>query len=74
MVITGPNDKSIFLPFAGYGRNTQLYYDGTDACYWSSTREDDYGAEALHASSNKKITTVFNRLYGLPVRPVKDKN
>ena len=74
MLIIGQNDKSIFLPFAGYGRNTQLYYDDTDACYWSSTREDAYGAEALHTNSNKKITTVFNRLYGLPVRPVKDKN
>ncbi len=73
-VVRGRGDyasKSIFLPCAGYGSGTSLYYAGSDGYYWSSVpHSSNYGAWSLYlySSMHGTIDNVRNR--GWPVRPI----
>ncbi len=74
-LLTGPNGNSIFLPAAGYRRNSNSYRVGTTCDYWSSSL-DKYtptGAMGLNVSaSDMSYDGYYHRYLGLAVRPVKD--
>lgn len=75
-VIRGKGDyssASIFLPCAGYGGGTSLYYAGSIGSFWSSVpNTDDYYAWYLYFSSSSHYTYYYfsYRYYGLSVRPL----
>ena len=80
-VVRGRGDyssNSIFLPCAGYGEGTSLYYAGSRGVYWSSVPYSGYNysyeyAEALYFGSygsGGHGTGNFLRYYGQSVRPV----
>ena len=61
----------IFLPCAGCGNWTSLYYDGSQANYWSSVSNLDNGlAWCLFFASSLHNTSDTGRFEGQPVRPV----
>ncbi len=65
--------KSIFLPCAGYGDRTSLYYAGSHGLYWSSVPYSDniiYVAGYLYFKSGDHSTSPSRRGYGQSVRPV----
>ena len=66
------NSNSIFLPAAGFRRNTLLRFAGSDGYYWSSSlgeyRPDD--ALSLGFDSGKVFRLNDYRYYGQSVRPV----
>ena len=66
------SSKSIFLPAAGIGGGTSLYYAGSDGYYWSSVPDSgDYGrAFELYFDSGGHNTDNYYRYYGQSVRPV----
>ncbi len=70
--VTGPNGNSIFLPAAGYGDGTSLYYAGSDGYYWSATpSEGDTGsAYYLDFGSGHFGWGWYGRGRGRSVRPV----
>ena len=41
LLFTGPNDNSIFLPFAGYYQGSERYGSVSDGYYWSSSLSTD---------------------------------
>ncbi len=62
---------SIFLPCAGYGSGTSLYYAGSGGNYWSSVPDsDDNGAWGLYFNSGDHNTFDYYRYNGRSVRPV----
>ena len=63
---------SIFLPCAGYGGGTSLYYAGSYGYYWSSVPYSDYYSNAwnLYFNSSDHSTRSYYRDYGRSVRPV----
>ncbi len=62
---------SIFLPCAGYGLGTSLYYAGSCGYYWSSVPiSDNYYAWSLNFYSSRHGTYGNDRYYGQSVRPV----
>ena len=62
---------SIFLPCAGYGLGTSLYYAGSFGRYWSSVPNSDcYYACYLNFYSGYHGTSSFYRYNGQPVRPL----
>jgi len=66
------SSKSIFLPAAGYRRETSLRVAGSYGLYWSSlvdTDESDY-AQNLFFSYDTRRTFYHSRDCGLSVRPV----
>ena len=65
-------DRSIFLPFAGYGYRTTLYYSGSSGRYWSSVPYLDsyYHAWSLYFYVGGHDTDYDNRYRGQSVRPV----
>ena len=72
----GYNDKSIFLPAAGYHDESALQNAGSVGNYWSST---PYGGDDQHKRANFlnfgrfESEMFFNsRYYGQSVRPVID--
>ena len=74
-IVRGRDDYasySIFLPCAGYGYGTSLYYAGSYGYYWSSVPDSDsscYAYELYFLSSYHRKD--FNyRSYGHSVRPV----
>ncbi|MBO5974468.1 MAG: hypothetical protein J6P95_01920, partial [Paludibacteraceae bacterium] len=70
--VTGPNGNSIFLPAAGYRSNSDLYYAGSNGCYWSSslnTSSSDY-AYGLSFGSDGVGWDYGDRFCGLSVRGV----
>ncbi len=72
--IQGPNDNSIFLPYAGYRYGSNIYHVGLGLYYWSSCLEfeDPRGAWTLSIDSDYYYDGFydFNRYYGFSVRPV----
>lgn len=70
--VTGPNGKSIFLPAAGYRRNSSLNSAGTWGFYWSSSLGKDYSSNAyvLELYSNSVRWADGSRYYGYSVRAV----
>ena len=64
---------SIFLPCAGLGYGTSLYYAGSDGRYWSSVPSSDfsyYAAWDLGFDSSSHGTYYYDRRYGQSVRPI----
>jgi len=67
-------DRSIFLPAAGYGYDSDLRRTGADGDYWSSTPGSDYSSHAawyLDFSSSSFCQSLFSRYGGRSVRPVR---
>ena len=77
--VVGPNGNSIFLP-AG-GTNKELPEDNPECAYWTGTLSQGLGRTAVSLlciyDSEKEETTLRTfgtyKVYGLLVRPVKDK-
>lgn len=65
--------KSIFLPAAGGGADSDLYYPGSDGYYWSSTLTsfNSYGAWYLDFGSDDFYRDTNGRDGGSPVRPLR---
>ncbi len=66
-------DRSIFLPAAGYGLDSKLWYPGSEGDYWSSTPDSD---DSCYAWSHGPHSGYFGRhstlrVDGQPVRPVR---
>ena len=75
-LVTGKGDyasKSIFLPAAGYGNDSNLYYPGSYGFYWSSapTSGDSRYAWNLYFGSDNFYRYRADRYDGFPVRPVR---
>ena len=77
-LVTGKGDyadRSIFLPVAGYGSDSNLGSPNSQGYYWSSTpdSEDSHFAWHLYFNSNNfRQYIYYGRQYGLSVRPVRD--
>ena len=76
-LVTGKGNyanRSIFLPAAGYGYGSYLYYPGADGRYWSSTPGSDDSDDAWYLyffSSSFYRNDDGSRFSGLSVRPVR---
>ena len=74
-VVRGRGDyasASIFLPCAGYGYMSLLYYVGSDGFYWSSGPHVDFHYSGyLRFYSGNHYNYSSHRYLGFPVRPVK---
>ncbi|MBQ9475495.1 MAG: hypothetical protein IJU69_04490, partial [Bacteroidales bacterium] len=70
-LVTGPNGNSIFLPAAGYLRDTSLRDAGTAGNYWSSTLYS-FAPNAAYCTGygSTRIDRAEIRCFGLSVRPV----
>jgi hypothetical protein len=70
--VTGSNGNSIFLPAAGYRRNSDLYGAGGFGHYWSSSlyTDDPGNAYVLYFYSDYVYWSLNGRYYGHSVRPV----
>ena len=66
------NGKSIFLPAAGYRKDSSLYRAGSGGYYWSSSLNTDYpyGAYEFYFHSDRVDRYCTHRCNGLSVRPV----
>lgn len=70
---TGPNGGTIFLPTAGFRRDTGLYGRGSDGSYWSSELFSDNSSDAwtLYFSDGHAGADYGSlRYFGRSVRPV----
>ena len=68
------SSKSIFLPAAGYGLDSRLYYLGSDGNYWSSSPRSDYSSYAwglYFYSGDFYRGSGYYRSRGRSVRPVR---
>lgn len=75
---TGPNGNYIFIPFAGMKYEDELGGTGEVADYWSDQLESTWknDDEALHIEIWDDLYYEYDeeeRIAGMPVRPVKDK-
>ena len=74
-LVTGPNGKTLFLPAAGFYRDSSLESAGWTANYWSRTLAegfDSYAAYYLGFDSEKVDNWhLFGRFGGMPVRAVR---
>ncbi len=75
--VTGPNGKSIFLPFAGYYNGNELISNNSEGNYWCSTmylfaHEYQMGYTLNLAKDTHDISR-YTRKGGCTVRPVKHK-
>ena len=70
--VTGPNGNHIFLPAAGYRRESSLFDAVSFGYYWSSTPYESYGGNAylLSFGSVAHLMYIYSRYRGLSVRPV----
>ena len=70
-------NRSIFLPAAGYGNDSDLRYPGSEGFCWSSTPASEDSPDPLSGATSLYLTSsIFNwvnnyRFYGQPVRPVR---
>ena len=74
--VTGPNGNDIFLPAAGHRSGSELYYEGSNGAYWSSSLESDfpYNVCSLNFYSGNYFMSWYDLLDGQSVRPVYDIN
>ena len=71
-LFSGSNGNSIFIPAAGYRSSDNLYHDGTNGNYWSSSLYTDEPSQVhiLEFGSSNCILNFSNRNLGYPVRAV----
>jgi uncharacterized protein (TIGR02145 family) len=69
-LFTASNGNSIFLPAAGWRRNSSLDYAGSYGYYWSSSLSDDFQYDAWHFFLYDYSVGSNPRYLGLTVRPV----
>ena len=71
-LVTGSNGNSIFLPAAGSGIYTDLYYAGSEGEYWSSSLNTGHSNSAWYAIFNSDDIRrhSHSRIYGRSIRPV----
>lgn len=76
---TGKNGNSIFMPFAGYKNQTDVFFAGTLGEYYTDyvfvPLDDRSAAYTLMMNSNDDIYQIAHktRSFGLPIRAVKSK-
>jgi len=72
--ITGPNGNSIFLPAAGFRRNTEIFQSGIGGYYWTATHHVAEYAHHFYFNSASIWNNWYNgyRNEGRTVRPVLD--
>ena len=73
-LVTGPNDNSIFLPFAGLMEATYLAGAGEEGYYWSSSIATTASSTAngvIIGSANIECNDIY-RYNGFSIRPVTD--
>ena len=72
-LFTAANGNSLFLPAAGWRRNSSLYDAGSYGDYWSSSLYTDYpnDAWALDFYSDTSYMDYFSRGGGFSVRAVR---
>ena len=66
----GYASNSIFLPCAGLGGGTSLYYADSQGWYWSSVPGDCYAAWGFGFDLTGHGTIYYNRRNGQSIRPV----
>lgn len=66
----GYTDKSIFLPAAGTGYDSNLNYAGSKGHYWSNTFDSGTSAWMLYFYSGNIYSIPYSRHGGRSVRPV----
>lgn len=76
-LVTGPNGNSIFLPAAGVKSGVEYFISlGAGVYYWTSSLYflgyEDVAAYVLDGNNNSQSHTVYERTFGMPVRPVCD--
>ena len=74
-IVTATNGNSIFLPAAGYRRDTKLYDAGSYGYYWSSSLNTDKPSIAWYVNFNSGTVRRRDygyRSYGQSVRPVSE--
>lgn len=72
-LITGKNEQSIFLPVTGYMKNDELYRDGFDGQYWTSTPSaDNRWARMLFMCQTENDHTIVaeSRYQGCAIRAI----
>ena len=71
-VVTGPNGNSIFLPAAGFRRDSSLSDAGSFGFYWSSSLYTNYPYYAYNLRSSSRYVAwyYYSRSSGQSVRPV----
>ena len=72
-IVTATNGNSIFLPAAGYRRDTKLYDAGSYGYYWSSSLNTDKPSITWYVNFNSGTVRRRDygyRSYGQSVRPV----
>ena len=78
VVVRGPNGNIIVLPMAGYRSGQDLYDNGTDGYYWSSTLDMESPDDAwfMHVKNSKGVPRdiySYYRCQGRSIRPVMHK-
>lgn len=68
--VVGPSGASITLPAAGFRHGSDVYYVGSDGCYWSSTPDGSGSAYYLDFSSTGIRIGSYYRHRGFSVRLV----
>ena len=71
-VVTGPNGRFIFLPFAGYRDGTSFSWKGMSGMYWSSIANNNFGAYEIYFTHNILSVGWNYRFHGGSVRPVSE--
>ena len=74
-IVTATNGNSIFLPAAGYRRDTKLYDAGSYGYYWSSSLNTDKPSITWYVNFNSGTVRRRDygyRSYGQSVRPVSE--
>ena len=72
--VTGPNGRSIFLPYTGTFHNGYIGDSNSSGYYWSNTLGSQYPYQAycVIASGSYKSTKELSRDTGAAIRPVLD--
>lgn len=68
--VTGPNGKSIFLPFGGQKSGDSHYNRGGTGFYWVSTLSSTDAVPALYMYDGKTGYMNYMRKFGMSIRPV----
>ena len=66
----GYTDKSIFLPSVGFRNNSDLYQEGSNGYYWSSSLKSSNSAYDLYFGSSLMSWDYYDRYHGQSVRAV----